>query len=114
MNILQNKESLTFGEWLDFWLEFYKKPFLTSLSLRNIEQILRLHTPKELKEKKLRELTVVDIDRALSAIPASRTYIYTRQTWHNALKKACCVGLIDRNPVELCDKIRYKKILQEH
>ncbi len=55
------------------------------------------------------KLTIFDIDRALSAIPVSRTYVYTRQVWHSALFKACRAGLIDKNPVDLCERVRYPK-----
>ncbi len=99
----------SFGDWLTFWFDTYKKPVLKPYSLRNIEQVIRLHTPDWLKSMAIYKITVFDIDRALSVIPASRTYVYTRQVWHNALFKACRAGLIDKNPVDLCEKVRYTK-----
>ncbi len=99
----------TFGEWLAFWYETYKKPVLAWYSVRNIEQVIRLHTPDWLKSLQLVKITIFDIDRALSEIPISRTYVYTRQVWHSALFKACRAGLIERNPVDLCERVRYPK-----
>lgn len=102
-------KAITFGEWLAFWFETYKKPYLKPYSLRNIDQMIRLHTPDFLKAMKVCDITIFDIDRALSTIPVNRTYIYARQVWNNALVKACRMGLIDRNPVALCERVRYSK-----
>ncbi len=99
----------TFGEWLTFWYETYKKPALAWYSIRNIEQVIRLHTPDWLKAIQIGKLTIFDIDRGLSEIPISRTYVYTRQVWHSALFKACRAGLLDKNPVDLCERVRYQK-----
>lgn len=104
-----NFESITFGAWLAYWYETYKVPYLKPYSLRNIEQMIRLHTPVKLKEKLLQEVTIFDIDSALSAMPVNRTYIYARQVWHAALTKACRLGLIDKNPATLCERVRYTK-----
>ena len=65
---------ITFGEWLSLWYEKYKVPRLKPYSLRNIEQMIRLHTPEWLKDIKLKKLTVIDIDSALACIPSGRTY----------------------------------------
>ncbi len=99
----------SFGEWLTFWFETYKKPVLAWRSLRNIEQVIRIHTPEWLKAIPVSKLTIFDIDRALSEKKINRTYIYIRQVWHAALFKACRAGLIDKNPVDLCERVRYNK-----
>lgn len=104
-----NLKTKTFGEWLDFWYATYKLPRLKPYSLRNIEQMIRIHTPSWLKVIPLTALTVVEIDAGLSAIPTSRTYTYTRQVWGSALKKAQQLGLISQNPVLLTDKVSYRK-----
>jgi integrase len=39
----------------------------------------------------------------------SRTYIYTRQVWHNAFVKACRYGIAAQNPLDLCERVSYKK-----
>ncbi len=99
----------SFGEWLTFWFEMYKKPILKPYSVRNIEQVIRLHTPDWLKVMQIGKITIFDIDRALAELPVSRTYVYTRQVWHAAFFKACRAGLIEKNPVDLCERVRYQK-----
>lgn len=102
-------QTLTLGEWLTSWFSIYKKPYLSAYSLRNIEQMIRLHTPLWLKAMFMREITVLDIDKALSQLPNGRTRVYARQVWHSAFRKASNIGIIERNVVELTDPIRYKK-----
>lgn len=104
-----NQNTLTFGEWLALWYERYKKPRLKPLSVRNIEQMIRLHTPQWLKDIPLKNISIIDIDSALSLLSTSRTYVYVRQVWGSALKKAQALSLIESNPVELTEKISYRK-----
>ena len=100
---------ITLGEWLSLWFETYKKPLLRPTSVRNIEQMIRLHTPEWLKALQMKEITLFDIDRALSKIPLGRTYKYTRQVWHSAFVKAQKLGIITQNVVQLSEPVRYKK-----
>lgn len=109
INKKNNYKAITLGEWLIFWFDTYKKPYLKPYSLRNIEQMIRLHTPAWLKDKRMIDITVLDIDQALSFVPCGRTRVYARQVWHSAFLKACKVGIVDRNVLELTDSIRYKK-----
>ena len=109
INTQLDMNNITLGEWLPLWYETYKVPFLKKYSLRNIEQQIRLHTPSWLKEKRLKDITLFDIDRALLPIPPGRTRKYTRQVWHNAFKKAQQLDIIDKNVLTLTDEIRYKK-----
>lgn len=102
-------EDMKLGEWLDLWFATYKKPYLRPYSLRNIEQMIRLHTPAWLKKMRLADIGVLDLDRALSELPNGRTRQYARQTWHAAFGKACKLGMVERNVVELTDPIRYRK-----
>ena len=106
---LKNIDKLTLGEWLSFWFETYKKPHLKKYSVRNIEQIIRLHTPLWLKQIPIQSITIFDIDRALSLIPLGRTRVYARQVWHSAFHKAESLGIINRNVLLLTDRIKYKK-----
>ena len=102
-------KDMKLGEWLDLWYATYKKPYLRPYSLRNIEQMIRLHTPAWLKKMRLADIGVLDLDRALSELPNGRTRQYARQTWHAAFGKACKLGMVERNEVELTDPIRYRK-----
>ena len=102
-------ENLIFGEWLQYWYATYKAPHLAKNTLRNIEQMIRIHTPEWLKNKPIRDISVFDIDEALSAFPACRTRTYLRQTWQNAFLMAQKREIVVKNPVALSDNIRYKK-----
>ena len=81
-------KNITLGEWLTLWFETYKMPTLKPYSIRNIEQMIRIHTPEWLKAMPMKDITVFHIDLALSKIPLGRTYTYARQVWHSAFLKA--------------------------
>ncbi len=100
---------ISFGEWLTEWFEVYKKPTLQPNSVRNIEQIIRLHTPEWLKRMPIIQITAFDVDKALSLTPVGRTRVYVRQVWHSAFLKAYRLGFIARNVMELVEPVRYKK-----
>lgn len=100
---------ISFGKWLQLWFETYKKPYLSPYSLRNIEQVIRIHTPQWLKDMKISDITIFEIDKALSALPVGRTYVYTRQVWHSVFLKAQKLGIVQSNVMLLTDKISYKK-----
>ena len=102
-------KNITLGKWLSLWFDTYKKPYLKPYSLRNIEQQIRLHTPLWLKEKRLNDITLFDIDKALLPIPLGRTRKYTRQVWHSAFRKAQQLGILNSNVLTLTDDIRYKQ-----
>ena len=102
-------QNISLGEWLSLWYDTYKKPYLKPYSLRNIEQMIRLHTPEWLKDMSMPEISQFDIDRALSQIPCGRTYAYARQVLHSAFLKAEKLDIIERNVVVLTDKVRYRK-----
>ena len=109
MNAKQHYKNITLGEWLAEWFTTYKRPYLRPYSLRNIEQMIRLHTPAWLKAMRMRDICVLDLDKALAELPNGRTMQYARQTWHNAFAKACKLGIIERNVVELTDAVKYKR-----
>lgn len=102
-------QAITLGEWLVLWFETYKKPVLKPYSVRNIEQMIRLHTPAWLKALPMAKIGLFEVERALSEIPLGRTRIYARQTWHAAFLKAEKLGIVTRNVLELTDSIRYQK-----
>lgn len=105
----KTNETYTLGEWLDEWYEVYKKPNLKPYSLRNIEQVLRLYVPTELKKKPLSELRAHEIEKVLSKIPFPREKVYARQVLFSALRKAERLDFIPRNIMEAVDPVKYKK-----
>lgn len=57
----------------------------------------------------MEHITPFNVDKALAETPVGRTRVYTRQVWHSAFKKACKLGFVGRNVMELADPIRYKR-----
>ncbi len=100
---------MTFGCWLDYWYKTYKEPSLKPYSLRNIEQVIRIHTPAWLKALRLVDVTIFDVDRAIATFKPSRTLVYVKQVWNNAMDKACKLGIIPRNVVKYVDPVKYRK-----
>ena len=99
----------TLGEWLAEWYETYKKPYLRPNSVRNIEQVIRLHIPEELKKRRLTEITAHEVEKALAPLGKTRTRVYTRQVLFSAFDKAFKVGFVKRNVMEAVENVRYKK-----
>ncbi len=102
-------ENITMEDWLYFWFETFKKPYLKPYSLRNIEQMIRIHTPAFLKKKRVKDITVFDVELALMKIPNGRTRAYARQVWGSSFLKAQKYDIITKNVVLLTDTVKYKK-----
>ena len=102
-------ENITFGEWLDYWFETFKKPNLKPYSIRNIEVMIRLHTPKWLKEMEMQKIKVFHLEKALNSLPKSRTRTYARQVWNSAYEKALKFDIVNKNVVILTEKVKYEK-----
>lgn len=99
----------TVGEWLDYWFNTYKRGQLAPNSVRNIEQILRLHTPAWFKALLMNEVTVLQADAVLAAIEQKRQRKYARQVLHAAFKKAVKVELLPRNVIENTEPVKYRQ-----
>lgn len=104
-----NGQEWTLGAWLVEWYEIYKVPNLAPYSLRNIEQMIRIHIPEQLKRLTLSELTPYVIEKELVKLGRTRTGVYARQVLFSALGKAARLGFISRNIMEGVEKIRYRK-----
>lgn len=76
----------TLGEWLDEWYGVYKAPRVKPETLRNIDIIIRLHVPAELKAKPLDELTAEELEKAVQAVQAPRMRQYTHMVLNDALQ----------------------------
>lgn len=104
-----NGQEWTLGAWLVEWYEIYKAPNLAAYSLRNIEQMIRLHIPENLKKMPLSELTAYAIEKELVKLGRTRTGVYARQVLYSAIGKAARLGFIARNVMEGVEKVRYRK-----
>ena len=98
----------TFGEWLNEWFVIYKKPKPRPNAAVPVEVAIRLHVPDCLKQKKLSELRVIDIDRAISEIPPSRTQKQVYDVIVGALAKAYRLELLQKDISKLVEPVRYK------
>ena len=103
------REEWTLGAWLWEWFEIYKKPNLAAYSIRNIEQMIRLHIPQELQRLPLLELHAHEIEKALMVLGNTRTRVYARQVLFSAMEKARKLGFVPHNVMEGVEKVRYRK-----
>lgn len=67
-----------FIEWLNEWIKLYKVPYIKAESVTRINYVIKKHVPQWLKEKKLKTVKAIDVDRALSEceLQRSRKYLY--------------------------------------
>lgn len=103
------KKRWTLGEWLAEWFEVYKKPNLRANSLRNIDQVLRLYIPEELKQRKLADIGAHDVEKLLAGIPYPRMKVYTRQVLFSAFDKAFKLDFVSKNIMLAVDRVKYRK-----
>ena len=106
---MNGKKIWTLGGWLWEWFEIYKRPNLAPYSLRNIEQMIRLHIPDSLKRLTLDELDAYTVEKELVKLGKTRTGVYARQVLFSALAKATRLGFTSQNVMESVDKVRYRK-----
>lgn len=104
-----NRQEWTLGAWLWEWYNIYKAPVLAEYSLRNIEQMIRLHIPDSLKELPLSKITAYDVEKALFPLGRSRTRVYARQVLFSAFSKAEKLGFVQCNVIESVEHVRYRK-----
>lgn len=103
------KKRWTLGEWLSEWFEVYKKPNLRANSLRNIDQVLRLYIPEELKQRKLADIGAHDVEKLLAGIPYPRMKVYTRQVLFSAFDKAFKLDFVSKNIMLAVERVKYRK-----
>lgn len=101
-------KSYKFGEWLNVWFDVYKKPKLKKSSAVPIECAIRIHVPQILKDTYLSDLTVLDLDRAVSQLNPSRTQKVLYDTLCSALRKAYSHGYIERDLSVLLEPVRFR------
>lgn len=98
---------LTVGEWLDTWLNEYKRPKVRPSTLENYEIMIRAHIKPAIGGVQLRQLQPSDVQRFYNAkLEAGRTDgrggLSPRMVryMHGALKQAVKEGLVVRNVTE--------------
>lgn len=97
------------GEWLAEWLRVYKLPYLKPDSARRINNVINKHIPQWLKNKPLKAVKAVDVDKAISACPYSRTRKYLYGVFASALHKAYCLDLIKIDIKAKLEPVKHKQ-----
>lgn len=105
-----DKPEYTLGEWLQKW-QTYKRERVKPSTYRNIEMIIRLHIPTELKAQPLAALTVAQIETVLERVKAERMRQYVRQVLGEALDRAVRLELLDKSPMRLVDSVKHRQNL---
>lgn len=98
----------TLYSWLEEWFAEYKARKLQPGSLREIRTCIDLHIKPHLQDAPLNKLDGVDIQKALNAIPSSRTRKYTYNVINGALKQAVKARKIKENPMYSVDSVQHK------
>jgi len=90
----------TFGEWVDEWLDVYKKSKVTSSTFKEINGIMQRVYLDNISTTKLCDLKLLHLQKCLNGLEGKsksyihRAYIYAKAT----LEKACENDLITKNP----------------
>lgn len=94
---------LTFNQWLDKWIEDYKKPFIKISTLENYLYMINGHIRPVLGEKKLKSINNNHIQKFISSkvgdkSPKTVKLIFT--IINDTLNQAKYAGIIKDNPAE--------------
>ena len=102
-------EKTTYGEFLEYWLNVYKKPYIRESSVYRIKTVLRKHVPQELKNKRLDELKAFDFDVALSKCEYERTRKYLYFVFTNSIRKAYRLDLVKNDLSAKIELVRHRQ-----
>jgi integrase len=102
-------EELTFGEWLEIWLQVYKEPNLTEESVYRMRSAINNHVSETVLETPLSELKTLILDKELSECKFSRTRKYLYFIFCNSLKTAWRKELIQEDISSKLEPVRYRK-----
>jgi len=99
------ESSVTLKEWLDKWLDAYKRPKVKPLTYRDYCALVKNYIIPTLGEKKLIDLSSVDIQSFFASMTNSRTRQLLKTILSAALKKAVNAGYLLKN---VCADIELK------
>ncbi len=102
-------KNITYKEFIDYWLEVYKKPYLKPSSYKRILAEIKNHIPEEVKKARLNRITVGMIDKAVASVDLSRSRKYVYYVYHNSLHRAYCLGLITDNIAEKLFLVKHRQ-----
>lgn len=102
------KNDYTYGEWLWQWYRLYKKELISDEWRKQYERAFILHVPVDLYNKRLVEVTALDIDLALFDMGRTRTAAFMYGIYSASLKRAYVVGFICRDVGSQINKVVYR------
>lgn len=101
------KNDYTYGEWLWQWYRLYKKDYISEDWQKQYERAFILHVPEELFNKRLIDLTALDVDLSLYAMGRTRTAKFLYSLYCASLKKAYVLGMIHNDLGSQITNVRY-------
>jgi integrase len=117
---ISNNNEMTYGEWLDVWLELYARPRISQATYESYEENIRLHIKPTLGHIKITELKTDHLQKLYNQksesgrldgtgglSPRSVELIHVPN--HAALKQAVKLGLVMRNVSEGTSRPRKTK-----
>ena len=109
--IIDNKRnSPTFGEFLDSWIEIYKKPNLKASSFESLKTMLK-PALNAFKDKKIGAISSDEIQKMLVTLSAPRVRDLCLMHLNAIFNKARIKGIVKRNP---CEAVEIKKHKSKH
>lgn len=84
-------------EWLEKWLEIYRKPYIKPHSYKNLCQVVRIHIKPNIKDCNLNDLTAESVQSALNSVKTTRMRKYTYDVYHASLFQAYRLEYMRKN-----------------
>ncbi|MFI3167810.1 MAG: tyrosine-type recombinase/integrase [Bacillota bacterium] len=100
----------TVGQWLDEWLEIYKKPSCSKDTFKSIQYITNKHIRGNIGSKNIRRITNADLQRLLNNIEGGNTRHKIRCYIKSLFKTARINNVIKIDPAEQLNVVVYDKI----
>lgn len=101
--------TLNVSQWLNMWLDTYKKPTVKPKTVECYENSIIKHLNPAFGSKKLRDLTAMDVQNLYNKLAkelSPRMVQLTHVTLHAALKQAIKLGYLTRNVTEATELIK--------
>ena len=106
----QSMESqvISLYQWIDDWYSIYKLPKLKKSSISTMRSVIKNHIKGNIPNVPLKELNVLQIDKALSTIKSTKQRRVAYIIIGDCLRKAYKIGLIERNIAELIEPVIHR------